>query len=134
MWTGYAYSLYLTTCVTRLTCIVNSIEIILLIVCGSIPALKPLYAICLGKKPMTTSQRYMHGGTIASMKPNTRKSYTKHNNNDEQELTYALAHVRSPGSVTRGGVSEDEVGLAKEPECVKSNGQIHVTRTFQVDS
>ena len=83
---------------------------------------------------MTTSQRYMHGGTVASMRPDPRKSYTKHNNNDEQESTYALAHVRSLGSATRGGVSEDEIGLAKEAECVKSDGQIHVTRTFQVDS
>jgi hypothetical protein len=134
MWTGYAHLLSLKTSVTRLTCIANSIEIILLIVCGSIPALKPLYAICLGKKPMTTSQRYMHGGTVASMKPNTRKSYSKHINDDEQDSAYALAQVSLSGSVTRGGVSEDEIGVTKELECVKSDGQIHVTRTFQVDS
>jgi hypothetical protein len=134
MWTGYAHLLYLTICATWLTYFANSIEIILLIVCGSIPALKPLYAICLGKKPMTTSQRYMHGATVASMKPNTRKSYTKHINNDEQDSTYALAHVSSPGSATRGGASEDEIGLAKETEFSNSDGKIHVTRTFQVDS
>ena len=133
MWTGYAHLFYLGICVTWLTCFVNSIEIILLIVCGSIPALKPLYAICLGKKPITTSQRYMHGGTAASMKRNTRKSYTKHNNNDEPDPAYPLAHVSSPESATRGGVSEDEIGLAKETEFVRSDGQIHVTRTFQVD-
>lgn len=108
----------------------TGIEIILLIVCGSIPALKPLYAICIGRKPMTvrTSQRYIHD-TSASMK-HSRKSYAKHN---DTEATYALAQVTSPSTAVADGVPDDEIGFAKEVGFGKPDGGIHVTRTFQVD-
>ncbi|KAF2713000.1 hypothetical protein K504DRAFT_127776 [Pleomassaria siparia CBS 279.74] len=109
----------------------TGIEIILLIVCGSIPALKPLYAICLGKKPMTvrSSQRYVQG-TGGSLKPTSRKSYAKH---EDVEGTFALAQVSSPGAGQREGTPDDEIGLVGNVKFKKDDGGIHVTRTFQVN-
>jgi hypothetical protein len=68
-----------------------------------------------------------------SIRRKERRSYTKYNDNNEHETAHALTQVSSAGTVTRNGVSEDEIGLAKETEFAKPEGQIHVTRTFQVN-
>ncbi|KAF2105641.1 hypothetical protein BDV96DRAFT_509034 [Lophiotrema nucula] len=93
----------------------TGIEIILLIVCGSIPALKPIYAICMGRRmsTMRSSQRTPHGTGLS--KKAARKSYARHSDSDtafvmEERGGQSGAVVSRVSTGDR--VSEDEVGLA----------------------
>ncbi|KAF1965805.1 hypothetical protein BU23DRAFT_545415 [Bimuria novae-zelandiae CBS 107.79] len=105
----------------------TGIEIILLIVCGSIPALKPIYAICMGRKPGSyRSSRHM---TNASKRLGMGISYNKPNGGGDSVAMFARSQ-QSAKVVSR--VSEDEIEMIEEDE--KSHlGGIHVTKTIAIE-
>ncbi|ORY18572.1 hypothetical protein BCR34DRAFT_596160 [Clohesyomyces aquaticus] len=107
--TWETYSLFMWT----------GIEIILLIVCGSIPALKPIYGLCMGRRSTISPyyQRYTNGST-KNMQGPSRRSYIQHTDSDD---AFALASVSveppAMAVVSRGRESserrsEDEIGRA----------------------
>ncbi|KAF2245788.1 hypothetical protein BU26DRAFT_607965 [Trematosphaeria pertusa] len=104
----------------------TGIEIILLIVCGSIPALKPIYAICMGRRPSMRSSQ--NKGTGPSRKSTMRRSYARYKDTD---TAIGLAGVSPSSAAVVSRVSEDEMELNKDYE--KSLGGIHVTRTIAIE-
>ncbi|KAF2661486.1 hypothetical protein K491DRAFT_586977 [Lophiostoma macrostomum CBS 122681] len=118
----------------------TGIELILSIICGSIPALKPIYAICMGKRALTlrSSQRRTNA-TGSSRTPHGRRSYARQHNSDSRdrdrngEGMMELGSVQSPMTVSARRASDDEIGLAVSGDWEKAGGGIHVTRTFDVE-
>jgi hypothetical protein len=118
-----------------------SVEIILTIVCGSIPALKPIYAICIGRRPMTiSSSQRPEQGYHASKHTYSKHTYSKHTyskhsyvkSGDERGGGLALAHFPQSSQVVVGRVPEDDIGAVVSLEYGKEGGGIQVTRTIEV--
>ncbi|KAH7118728.1 hypothetical protein B0J11DRAFT_508831 [Dendryphion nanum] len=130
----------------------TGIEIIVSIVCGSIPALKPVYALCMGRRPTTgrSSQRYAGGS--GSRKVVSRPSFIKGTDTGSQ-APLAMEVVEPARSMvgigrSRGGWDEDEVGIVGtgrtsstgsgsggemgEEKKMGMKGGIQVTRTVDV--
>ncbi|KAF2009489.1 hypothetical protein BU24DRAFT_497104 [Aaosphaeria arxii CBS 175.79] len=104
----------------------SGIEIILLIVCGSIPALKPIYSICLGKRSFTlrSSQR----NTLSAKKNNnSRRSYIRQR--DDTEASLGLNNVTQPSAVHVSRMSEDEIAMTGRFD---KEGTIQITKTFDI--
>ncbi|KAL5397406.1 hypothetical protein PMIN06_003653 [Paraphaeosphaeria minitans] len=103
----------------------TGIEITLLIVCGSIPALKPVYAICMGRR--TGSYRSTRHKTNASKRSDMAISLNRMPDNE--------SHARFVGtqqSAPFERISEDEMELNGDYK--KSPlGAIHVTRTVVIE-
>lgn len=104
----------------------TGIEIILLIVCGSIPALKPIYAICMGHRP--GSYRSSRHRTGASKKSGVGLSLNRPAHGDSVARLTRTHH--SAAVVSR--VSEDEIEMISEYEKPPLKG-IHVTRTIAIE-
>ena len=104
----------------------SRIEIILLIVCGSIPALKPIYAICMGHRP--GSYRSTRHVTNASKRSGMGISL---NRMGDTESHARFARTQRTATVV-SRVSEDEMELNGEYE-KPPLGAIHVTRTVIVE-
>lgn len=122
LWTGYdKFPHFLSR-----TNLEFRIEIILLIVCGSIPALKPIYAICMGRRPGSyKSSRHMTGAS--------RRSGMGISLNRMPETESHARFARTQRSTTMvSRASEDEMELWGEYE-KPPLGTIHVTRTVIVE-
>ncbi|KAF2729250.1 hypothetical protein EJ04DRAFT_447633 [Polyplosphaeria fusca] len=111
----------------------TGIELILLIVCGSIPALKPIYAICMGRRPSMTQSSQRNTQRSEAIKKFSKKSYQRHANSNS-DVTFALQQVRPPSQaeVSRGSGSDDGIGLAISGDPEKEMA-IHVTRSVDVE-
>ncbi|PVH93849.1 hypothetical protein DM02DRAFT_211591 [Periconia macrospinosa] len=117
----------------------TGIEIILLIICGSIPALKPIYAICMGRRPgtysRTTGSRGVPSGGHLSRKTTSRARLR----DDSEEAGIVMAGM-VPNMGTSGGamcsrISEEEMEGNVEYEKRKEfGGGIQITRTVAVET
>ncbi|KAF2871552.1 hypothetical protein BDV95DRAFT_606986 [Massariosphaeria phaeospora] len=106
----------------------TGIEIILSIVCGSVPALKPIYGLCMGRRPSTFRSPRGTYGTGA--KAASRRSYARNNGSDGE---MALGIVVPSSAVVASRMSEDQIGLAQSIEYEKGGAGIHVTQTFDIE-
>ncbi|KAF2278355.1 uncharacterized protein EI97DRAFT_373146 [Westerdykella ornata] len=99
----------------------TGIEIILSIVCGSIPALKPIYGLCMGRRPSThpSGQRYTHGTPKSDKKYRPQGAYVRQN--DDVALALAPNTTASSTVVIGGPAAEDfEMGYEVKEQIVRS--------------
>ncbi|KAF2267246.1 hypothetical protein CC78DRAFT_490743 [Lojkania enalia] len=108
----------------------TGIEIILLIVCGSIPALKPIYALCMGRRSVNSSQRYAQGTGASTRKAISRRSYMRQN---DEPSGFVLGMVKPSSAAVVSRASEDEIGLAISVESEKTGEGIQVTQTIDIE-
>ncbi|KAF1949690.1 hypothetical protein CC80DRAFT_483939 [Byssothecium circinans] len=113
----------------------TGIEIILLIVCGSIPALKPIYAICMGRR--TGTYAYRSGSRpIGSAPPSRRSSARPRGYSDSETRGIAMAGVvpHNGSAVICSRISEEEAEMQMEYEKIRGVKGIQVTRTVAVEA
>ncbi|KAF2639675.1 hypothetical protein P280DRAFT_402157 [Massarina eburnea CBS 473.64] len=113
----------------------TGIEIILLIICGSIPALKPIYAICMGRR--TGTYAYRSGSRPITSSPQSKKSTTRpRGNSDSETRGIAMAGVapHSGSAAVCSRISEDEAEMQIEYEKLSREKGIQVTRAVAVEA
>lgn len=120
----------------------TGIEIILLIVCGSIPALKPIYAICMGRRPGTYNRTGSRGGSRNLVSAHqSKKSMSRVRARDDSEergiaMEGVVPHTGGAGATTCSRISEDEMEMQIEFDKRKELGigGIQITKTVAIET
>ena len=104
----------------------TGIEIILLIICGSIPALKPIYAICMGHMPGS----YRSKGRVTNLSKRSAVGISLSKPPQGDSVARLTRTHHSTNVVSRA--SEDEIEMIRDYEKTPMGG-IHVTRTINIE-
>ncbi|OCL05545.1 hypothetical protein AOQ84DRAFT_441419 [Glonium stellatum] len=105
----------------------TGLEIVLLIICGSIPTLKPLYAMVKSEKLRFPSKSIQDLSDNSRSFPRPRSTYVKQM---DSEIEHSVGSPCSPlGSIKRG-VGSTYVDSSPTAR-VATNESIHVTQTFE---